>query len=138
MSAWPATQDYDWSHSGYDCSIDGSVSVTLLSQRLMGSCGLRQHPGRPYWYDTNNTLQIQHRTHNRPTGRVRSLLVAQDWLLARLSALGTGLVQGLLGERQPVTTEPRTWQEFSQVAGLRIDGRTTIKPRISTIRNNHH
>ncbi|MCX4862135.1 hypothetical protein [Streptomyces canus] len=138
VSAWPATQDYGWSHSGYDCSIDESVSVTLLSQRLMDGFGLRQHPSRPYWYDTTNTIQIQYRTHNRPTGRVRSLLVAQEWLLARLSALGTGLVQGLLGERQPVTTEPRTWQEFSQVAGLRIDGRTTIKPRISMIRNNHH
>ncbi|MGW9032065.1 hypothetical protein ACWGQ5_50385 [Streptomyces sp. NPDC055722] len=138
VSAWPATQDYSWSHSGYDCSSDAPVNVTLLSHWLMDGASLRQHPSRPFWYDTNGTLQVQHRTHTRPTGKVSSLLVAEDWLFERLSALGTGLVQGLLGERQPVTTEPRTWQEFSQAAAVRTNTRTMITPRISTVRNNYH
>lgn len=63
VSAWPAAQDYRWSHSGYDWSIDTSVNVTLLSHWLMDGASLRLHPSRPFWYDANGTLQAQHRTH---------------------------------------------------------------------------
>ncbi|MFI6352295.1 hypothetical protein ACIBJF_06420 [Streptomyces sp. NPDC050743] len=109
-----------------------------MSHWLTDGASLRQHPSRPFWYDTNGTHQVQHRTHTRPTGKVSNLLVAEDWLLERLSALGTGLVQGIVGEGQPVTTEPRTWQELSQAAGVRTNTRTVITPRISTVRNNYH
>ncbi|MHA6764039.1 NACHT domain-containing protein [Streptacidiphilus sp. PAMC 29251] len=134
VSAWPVTQDYTWSSAGRDCSIDSPVHVSMLSGWLLQSANLRQHPSKPLWYDADGVLQVQHHNHGRPTGQGSSLLAAEDWVLAHLDTLDLRLVQGILGERQPVTAESRVWQEFSQSVGLEPDGRMIVQPRIHHVR----
>ncbi|MFF9127518.1 hypothetical protein ACF09J_30335 [Streptomyces sp. NPDC014889] len=123
VTAIPTDQTYNWSGQSLDCSLDASVSVTLPSDPLLRDSGLRRDPDRPFWYDTDGQLQVQYLTWDRPSGRAYSLLASREWLEHHLERSGHCLVQGMIGERQPVTAErPRVWREFSQSASRTAQG----------------
>ncbi|MFJ6709317.1 MULTISPECIES: hypothetical protein [unclassified Streptomyces] len=133
VTAVPTTQTYSWGAQSSDCSLDASVSVTLLSDPLLRDSELRRDPDRPCWYDTDGRLQVQYLSWDRPTGTAYSLLVSREWLEQQLQRTGHCLVQGMLGERQPVTSErPFIWREFSQTAGHTAHGQRTLVPHQTT------
>ncbi|WP_327321074.1 hypothetical protein OG735_40965 [Streptomyces sp. NBC_01210] len=135
VTAVPTTQTYSWGAQSSDCSLDASVSVTLLNDPLLRDSGLQRDPDRPLWYDTDGRLQVRYLSWDRPTGTAHSLLVSREWLEQRLQRSGHCLVQGMRGERQTVTPEhPRIWREFSQTAGHAADGQRTPGTSVTTLR----
>ncbi|MFE3519071.1 hypothetical protein [Streptomyces sp. NPDC059166] len=97
--------------------------MTLPSDPLLRASRLRRDPDRPFWYDTDGQLQVQYLTWDRQSGRAYSLLASREWLEHHLERSGHCLVQGMTGERQPVTAEhPRVWREFSQGASRTAQG----------------
>ncbi|MFI5966398.1 hypothetical protein ACIA8J_30095 [Streptomyces asoensis] len=137
VTAIPTDQTYSWGGQGLDCSLDASVSVTLLNDPLLRGSGLQRDPDRPCWYDADARLQVQYLTWERPSGTAYSLLASKEWLEQQLQRTGCCLVQGLFGERQTVSAGgPRAWREFSQSAGhtaqgQRIPGTAVTAPRRS-------
>ncbi|MFE3205684.1 hypothetical protein [Embleya sp. NPDC059237] len=129
----PAAQHYSHSAESYDCSLGAAVSVAMPCDLLLRDAGLTQSPATPHWYDTHDRLRVQYLTHTRPTGTVTTLLADREWLLDRLTDLELALVQGLLGERQRKTTNPRNWREFSQTASIAPNGNTRYQPLITTL-----
>ncbi|CAG6394182.1 hypothetical protein NMG29_19275 [Streptomyces cocklensis] len=126
ITAVPTAQTYSWSAQSSDCSLDASVSVTMLNDPLLRNSGLRRDPDLPHWYDADGRLQVQYLSWDRPTGAADGLLVSRDWLEQHLQRSDQCLIQGILGERQPVTTErPRSWREFSQITGHSAQGHRT-------------
>jgi hypothetical protein len=135
VSAVPTTQTYSWGAQSSDCSLDAPVSVTLLSDPLLRDSGLQRDPDQPRWYDAEGRLQVQYLSWNRPTGTAYSLLVSREWLEQRLQRTGSCLVQGVLGERQTVTSEhPRMWREFSQTSGHTAHGQRTPGTTVTALR----
>ncbi|MFB7746271.1 hypothetical protein [Streptomyces sp. NPDC056132] len=135
VTAIPTDQTYNWSGQSLDCSLDASVSVTLLSDPLLRDSRLRRDPDRPFWYDTDGQLQVQYLTWDRPSGRAYSLLASREWLEHRLERSGHCLVQGMTGERQPVTAEhPRVWREFSQNAGRTAQGQGKVGTIVTEVK----
>jgi len=122
LYAVPATQDYSWSASGADCSIQADIGVQLPNNILLTGANLIRHPDRSDWYDTTGRHIISYRWTQRSTGKIQTLLIREDWLATRLHHLGYTLILGLIGERQTVTTTPRYWRQYSQVAGYLPDG----------------
>ncbi|MFJ2109823.1 hypothetical protein ACIOHH_35250 [Streptomyces microflavus] len=134
VTAIPTDQTYNWSGQDLDCSLDTSVSVTLPSDPLLRDSGLQRDPDHPCWYDNAGQLQVQYLTWDRPSGKAYSLLVSRQWLEQWLNRTGHCLVQGMLGERQPVTPEhPRTWREFSQSVGHTAQGRRDQGPIVTAV-----
>jgi hypothetical protein len=134
LYAVPASQDYSWSASGADCSIQANIGVQLPNNIMLTGVSLIRHPDRPDWYDTTGRHIISYRWTPRSTGTIQTLLIREDWLTIRLHQLGYTLILGLIGERQTVTTTPRYWRQYSQAAGYIPDGqwqfhttRTAIK-----------
>lgn len=135
ITAIPATQDYTWSGSGPDCSLDAHVSVTLPSDFLLRDSSLQRHPDSARWYDAGGQLQVQYLTCTRPTGTTETLLASREWLEQRLRDLGHHLLQGSLGERQTVSGDhPRAWREFSQTAALSPGGPWKTSDTVTTIK----
>jgi hypothetical protein len=137
LRAFPATTDYFWEGSGVDCSINESVSVRVPTNLLLRGSGLVRHPDRAEWYNREGTLVFTYHWGDRPTGEVKSLLVRQDWLAARLNQLGYDLFIGLMGELQVTKEIPDAWRQFSQSA--RFDGSNiTSDSPLTTLRRKQH
>jgi hypothetical protein len=135
VTAIPTDQTYNWSGQDFDCSLDASVSVTLLNDPLLRGVGLRRDPDRPCWHDVDGRLQVQYLSWNRPSGKAYSLFVSREWLEQQLKRTGHCLLQGLLGERQTVTSEnPRNWREFSQVTGHTAHGHRTPGTTVTALK----
>ncbi|WP_125727664.1 hypothetical protein [Kibdelosporangium aridum] len=134
LHAFPATQQYSWSGSSADCSIDTNVGVQLPANKLIAGTDLIRHPDRPDWYDTTGRHTISYRWTHRPTGTVQTLLIRQDWLDQRLHDLGYALILGLFGERQQVTRDPELWGTYSQIASRTPDQPWNFSAPIETIR----
>ncbi|MDT5024695.1 MAG: hypothetical protein QOE61_1121, partial [Micromonosporaceae bacterium] len=129
LRAMPAAQYYSWSASDADCSIDAPVSGPIPANILIKDGALTRHPDRLDWYTDDGTLAVTSRWCRRDTGEATTLLIREDWLDDRLHKLGYAIVQGIFGERQRVTTDPRQWTTFSQVAGY--------APRASWLHSEH-
>jgi hypothetical protein len=137
LHAFPATQHYSWSGTSEDCSIDTSVGVQLPTNLLIAGTNLIRHPDRPDWYDTTGRHTISYRRTQRPTGTVHTLLARQDWLDERLHQLGYALVLGLVGERQRVTSDPKRWSTYSQIASRMPTKSWELSAPIETVRRAH-
>ncbi len=116
IAVLPAWQEYDWSGSGRDCSLEMTVRLRWPATLLLGTAGeTALHPDRPdiLILEADRTTVI---ATCRQTEQNIALLVREDWLLARLATLGLDLVIGLLGERQILAEPPRRWRVLDQVA----------------------
>ncbi|MFJ8010589.1 NACHT domain-containing protein [Streptomyces fagopyri] len=138
LRAAPAVQEYNWSASGHDCSLDAPVGLTLPSHQLIHGSGLTRDPDNGDWYTTDGTRVVRALTGHRPTGTIDTLLVRRNWLEQRLQTLNSAVVLGLFGERQPRTTDLTQWREYSQTAGLRPDHELTIQKQLTRIKINHN
>ncbi|MEU7011857.1 hypothetical protein [Streptomyces sp. NPDC046332] len=119
LQAWPAAQEYSWSSSGHDCSLEAPASLVLPCTRLLDQADLHRDPDNGNWHTSDGSLVVRALKGRRPTGAVNTLLVRRDWLTQRLDDLGMGLILGVFGERQPRTSNHlRAWREFSQTALL--------------------
>jgi hypothetical protein len=137
LQAEPTVQEYSWSGSGHDCSLDAPAGLVLPCTRLLTGSGLRRDPDGGDWYTPDGTRVVRALHGSRPTGEVTTLLARRDWLQQRLDALGMRLVLGLFGERQPRTTDHlRQWREYSQTAGLEPSQPLNPNPRITRVRHN--
>jgi hypothetical protein len=137
LQAHPAVEEYSWSGSGHDCSLDAPAGLVLPCSPLLAGSGLQRDPDNGDWYSPDGALTVRAAHGYRATGEVTTLLVRRDWLEQRLTALGMRLVLGLFGERQPRTTDRlRQWREYSQTAGLEPGKPLTATPRITTVRHN--
>jgi len=136
LRAHPAVEEYNWSGSGHDCSLDAPVSLIMPCAQLLTSSGLQRDPDNGQWYNPDGILVVRAAHGHRPTGSVTTLLVRRDWLEQRLTPIGMRLVLGLFGERQPRSADHlRQWREFSQTAGLEPGKPLTAAPRITEV---HH
>ncbi|UUU45183.1 hypothetical protein [Streptomyces sp. NBC_00162] len=138
LRAYPASQEYSWSSSGHDCSIEAPAGLTLPCTRLMNEAGLRRDPDNGNWHTSEGHLVVQALRGTRPTGTISTLLVRRDWLTQRLEQLQMRLVLGMFGERQPRTSDRlRTWREYSQTALLPLSvGDLAPSQLITWIRRN--
>ncbi|WP_430379399.1 NACHT domain-containing protein [Streptomyces sp. B1-3] len=136
LHAVPAVQEYNWSASGHDCSLDAPVNLSLPSHQLLNGAGLRRDPANGDWYTSDGTRIVRALTGQRPTGTIDTLLARKDWLEQRLRTLNSALVLGLFGERQPRTTDLTQWREYSQTAGLQPGHGPTVQEQLTCIRVN--
>jgi hypothetical protein len=136
LQAVPTIQEYSWSASGRDCSLDAPAHLNLPCTRLLTGTDLQRHPDNGDWYTPNGQAVVRALRGYRPTGSVTTLLIRHDWLQKRLQVLDMRLVVGLFGERQPRSTDRlRTWREFSQTAGLQPQGHLESTPFITKVRH---
>ncbi|MET2011502.1 ATP-binding protein [Microbacterium chocolatum] len=123
----PASVGYLWEASA-DCSIEESVNVTMPAGALLDTPTISRHPDSPDWFDGPTHIASFVRIGTSST-RGGILLIAEDWLRARLSELGWGVVVGLLGERRVLSGESKVWQQFDHIARLDLAGWTFGKLR---------
>ncbi|MDX3524822.1 hypothetical protein [Streptomyces scabiei] len=139
LHAWPTVQEYNWSASDTDCSLDAPVGLSLPSHRLLHGAGLNRDPDTGDWYTSEGTLVVRALTGHRPTGSLDTLLARKDWLEQRLRTLNTTLIVGLFGERRPRTTDHLTqWREYSQTAGLQPGHAQTVQKPLTRIKVNRN
>lgn len=138
LQAVPAVQEYNWSASGLDCSLDAPVGLSLPSHRLLQGADLTRDPDNGDWYTSDGTRVVRALTGQRPTGAIDTLLVSRDWLEQRLRTLNATLILGLFGERQPRTTDLTRWREYSQTAGLQSGHEQTIQKQLTRIKVNRN
>jgi hypothetical protein len=138
LHALPAIQEYNWSASGHDCSLDTPVNLSLPSHQLLDGAGLRRDPDNGDWYTSDGTRIVRVLTGHRPTGTIDTLLASRDWLEQRLRTLNTALILGLFGERQPRTTDLTRWREYSQTAGLQPGHEPTVQEQLTRIKINRN
>ncbi|WP_406165179.1 hypothetical protein OIE52_00865 [Streptomyces canus] len=136
LHAVPAVQEYNWSASGHDCSLDTPVNLSLPSRQLLDGADLRHDPGNGDWYTSDGTRVVRALTGQRPTGTIDTLLARRDWLEQRLHTLNSAVILGLFGERQPRTTGLTRWREYSQTAGLQPGNEPTTQEQLTRIRVN--
>lgn len=123
----PASVGYLWEASA-DCSIEESVNVTIPAAALLDTPTITRHPDTPDWFD--GRTHIASFVHIKTaTTRGGILLVAEDWLRARLVEEGWEVVVGLLGERRVLSDESKVWQQFDHIARLDLTGWTYGKLR---------
>ncbi|MER6562093.1 hypothetical protein ABT300_31015 [Streptomyces sp. NPDC001027] len=137
LHALPAVQEYNWSASGHDCSLNAPVTLSLPSHQLLDGADLRRSPAGGDWYTSDGTRVVRALTGQRPTGTVTTLLARRDWLEQRLRTLNTALILGLFGERQPRTADLTQWREYSQTAGLQPGHEPTVQEHLTRIKVNH-
>ncbi len=123
----PASIGYLWEAS-VDCSIEESVNVTVPAAALLDTPTITRHPDTPDWFDGPTHIASFVRIDTETT-RGGILLVAEDWLRARLLEEGWELVVGLLGERRVLSGASKKWQQFDHIARLEATGWTYGKLR---------
>ncbi len=136
LHAVPAVQEYNWSASGHDCSLDAPVNLSLPSHQLLNGADLMRNPDNGDWHTSDGTRVVRALTSHRPTGTIDTLLARRDSLDERLRALNSALVLGLFGERQPRTTGLTRWREYSQTAGFQSGHEPTVQEQLTRIRVN--
>ncbi|MES9810732.1 hypothetical protein [Streptomyces cinereoruber] len=138
LRAIPAVQEYNWSASGHDCSLDAPAGLSLPSAQLLHGTGLRPDPDNGDWYTREGTKVVRALTGHRSTGTISSLLIRRDWLEQRLRSLRATLLLGLFGERRPRTAELTQWREYSQTAGLWPGQELTVQEQLTRVRFNRN
>lgn len=138
LRAVPAVEEYTWSASGHDCSLDAPAGLNLPCDQLLRGAGLRRDPDNGDWYTSEGTRVVRALAGHRPTGSISTLLVQQAWLEQRLQALGSTLLLGLFGERQPRITELTQWREYSQTVGLHPRQGLTVQRQLTRVRINRN
>ncbi|MFJ6480052.1 hypothetical protein ACIQK6_07940 [Streptomyces sp. NPDC091682] len=138
LRAYPAFQEYSWSSSGHDCSMEAPAGLALPCTRLMNGAGLYRDPDNGNWHTSEGQLVVRALRGTRPTGTINTLLVRRDWLTERLEQLQMRIVLGMFGERQPRSSDHlRTWREYSQTALLTLDtGGLAASRLLSKVRRN--
>ncbi|QEU83463.1 NACHT domain-containing protein [Streptomyces viridosporus] len=136
LHAVPAVQEYNWSASGHDCSLDAPVALSLPSHQLLHGAGLTRGPDNGDWYTSDGSRVARALTGHRPTGTVDALLIRRDWLEQRLRTLDATLILGLFGERQPRTTDLTQWREYSQTVGLRPGHEPAVQQQLTRVKTN--
>ncbi|MFE7029130.1 NACHT domain-containing protein [Streptomyces sp. NPDC057621] len=138
LHAVPAVQEYNWSASGHDCSLDAPVNLSLPSHQLLHGADLTRDPDNGDWYTSDSTRVVRALTGQRPTGTIDTLLARRDWLEQRLRTLNTAVILGLFGERQPRTTDLTRWREYSQTASLQPGHEQTIQKQLTRLKVNRN
>ncbi|RSN90123.1 hypothetical protein DMH26_28625 [Streptomyces sp. WAC 05379] len=138
LHAVPAVQEYNWSASDYDCSLDAPVGLSLPSYQLLHGADLSRDPDNGDWYTNDGTRVVRALTGQRPAGSVDTLLVRLEWLEQRLNTLNAALIVGLFGERQPRTTGLTAWREYSQTASLHSGRGLTVQEQLTRLKANRN
>jgi hypothetical protein len=122
--AWHTVEDYAWSASGVDCSINDGVSITTPSAFIAETGKLSWTRSSPTWTTSG---QIVMAYVGRSGTREHEMLVArEDWLRAFLQSQRMALLVGARGERRYVTGDFGYWWpyiSFDSVVALGADGR---------------
>jgi hypothetical protein len=124
IGAFMTTEDYSWSGSGFDCSINQSVSVTCPSAFLQLTSSIRWSGDGPIWLDDGQVVAGSIGRHGLDTSHV--FVVREDWLRSFLKKQRLHLIVAARGERQRLAGEAtyrEARQEFASAVSFDSSGR---------------
>ena len=116
----PTVDHYFWEQSGYDCSLDDTISIRLPCKELLEGMGLRWRGREGKFYDTLGDL-IAHDPSVEEPGP-GALVLARDALLKHLEEIDLSIVWVVFGERQ-IIPQGDQGMTHKEVAGIyRLEG----------------
>jgi hypothetical protein len=123
INLFMTTESYSWSASGFDCSMNDSVSATCPSAFLQLRSGLRWSGEQLTWLDGGHIVARFIGRHGIHQNHV--FVVREDWLKSFLGRTELGLVFAAKGERQRLAGEVtyrEARQEFASTVLLDSNG----------------
>lgn len=111
----PTEDQYFWEQTGYDCSLDDTISIALPCKELIEGMGLRWRGQEGRFYDARGDLiALDPSVHE--SGPC-ALVVTRDALLRHLDERGLSIVWVVFGERQVIP--PRdSGMDYNEVSGI--------------------
>ena len=111
----PTYDQYFWENSGYDCSIDDTIAITLPGDLLIEGLGLRWQGSEGAFVDESGTVVAF--DPSVQTSGPGALVVARDRLMEFLKRERLALVWVLIGERQLIG-RGREGLNYNELSGI--------------------
>lgn len=115
-------EPYSW-EDGFDCSMNGTVSVTAPSAIVLADGPLRWNGDQPVWIQDSQVVSAFVGRHGLHENHL--LMLREDWLREFLKRNGFGLVIAVRGERRKLAAEAtyrEPWLEFASAVPFTNNG----------------
>jgi hypothetical protein len=111
----PTMDNYFWEQSGYDCSLDDTISIELPCKELIEGMELRWRGDEGKFYDAyGDLIALDPSVDERGPW---ALVIARDALLKYLASRGLSIVWVVFGERQVIPPDDRG-MDYNELSGI--------------------